>query len=179
MQDTYKSLQEYAQRLAEAEAKLSRSQADLKHLQEKESRFRSIILDKSGSQSISDADIIDAFVKLRQKAQGVLKKEYFGQMAVNKSILSRYGKDHHARTFLAKIDSYPARKDRVLYARARVFRLLNTYIFQLNTFGVVGLPLKTKRKENVCQQMEDYLSSIEDFMKDEDGEDSSRPVGET
>jgi hypothetical protein len=166
-----------AQRCADAEDSLTKALNELKHLQEKESRFRTIILDKTGNQQMSDNEIITAFVNVRQRAQGIIKAAYFGNMHVNKSKLGDLQKDGSRAQFYNSLEGLK-RKDRMLRARARMFRMLLVHILDNNWFGLIGVDVQTKDGKALDRGIENALADLEDYFKDRKGASRS-PISVT
>lgn len=165
------------QQLAEAEKLLSRTRADLKHLQEKESRFRDIILDKAGVQKVSDDEVRDAFLKVRQRVQGIMKTAYFGDLSIDKSQIADLSNDNSKLQFYRKMDTLGTRKDRSLRARAKIFSMLYFRILSAPCFNISGPRIALKFGKDIDPaDLEDRLVDFEEALEQSKGEQEEFPT---
>ncbi|KEY71212.1 hypothetical protein S7711_10563 [Stachybotrys chartarum IBT 7711] len=162
--------QNYAQQLAHAQEKLHHKLEDLKILEEKEFKFRNIILDKAGTQKIGDSEVITAFVNVRQRAQGIIQSTCFHNFVVDKSLLpSGNGRSDTVMRFYRTLDGLTKKKDRLLRGRSIIFRLLLNNILDENCFGIYGINLHGQppiQPSPGSVGVEAYLGDFENLLKD-------------
>jgi hypothetical protein len=125
------------QRLAGVESQLRNSQDEVKKLREKEAMFRTIILDQAGVQKVSDDEILQGFLKLRQDIQKISRNSCFLVEASN-IILSA---QQMAEPFLESLYSPEAWGklsvgDRRLRMHAVIFHELFVSILGSDCFGL-------------------------------------------
>lgn len=123
-------------RLVALESALSQRQEEIDYLKDSEAKLRDIILDKTGSQEVTDDDIRSSFLKLRRGVQDIVtKSKYFGEYKSTKQKLASMPKDSSKMDFYDRL-SRLERKDRALRVRSRVFRMLNGRILGAKHFGL-------------------------------------------
>lgn len=118
---------------------------------------------------MSDNEIITAFVNVRQRSQGIVKSAYFGTMQINKAKLGDLHKDGSKAQFYHSLEGLK-RKDRMLRARCRMFRLLRVHILDMNWFGLMGVDIRAAHDGKPLDgSIENALSDLEDVLKDRKG----------
>lgn len=123
-------------RLVALESALSQRQEEIDYLKDSEAKLRDIILDKTGSQEVTDDDIRSNFLKLRRGVQDIVtKSKYFGEYKSTKQKLANMPKDSSKMEFYDRL-SRLERKDRALRVRSRVFWMLNGCILGAKHFGL-------------------------------------------
>jgi hypothetical protein len=126
------------QRLCRVEADLK---VDIKRLQEKEVRFREIILDKAGTQKLSDQEVVLAFSTLRQQVQALARNSAF---KLDKSPSLPVKSSDDMKLFYAIWKSDLPLKDLSLRTRSQVFSLLYHYILSRPVYGLDRADSETK-----------------------------------
>lgn len=121
------------------EAQLREHQEEVNKLRGKEAMFRTIILDQAGVQKISDDEILQGFLKLRQDVQKLSRSASYlvdtnptistAQEEATPSISSFYRAATWGQLGLV---------DRRLRVRAKIFDELHFHILGYNCFGLQG-----------------------------------------
>ncbi|EAQ84518.1 predicted protein [Chaetomium globosum CBS 148.51] len=124
---------------ASVEAQLREHQEEVNKLRGKEAMFRTIILDQAGVQKISDDEILQGFLKLRQDVQKLSRSASYlvdtnptistAQEEATPSISSFYRAATWGQLGLV---------DRRLRVRAKIFDELHFHILGYNCFGLQG-----------------------------------------
>jgi hypothetical protein len=124
---------------ASVEAQLRENQEEVNKLRGKEAMFRTIILDQAGVQKISDDEILQGFLKLRQDIQKLSRSASYlidsnpiitaAQQETTPSLTSFYREATWGQLGLV---------DRRLRMRAKTFDELHFHILGYNCFGLQG-----------------------------------------
>ncbi len=101
----------------EKDAELQEAHAKLAEAQEKETALRKMILDKAGTQRVSDEEVKDSFVAIRQKVQAIARSSAF-DVEQRPRITGYY--DRKLVDFYEEWESLTA-KDRKSRLRAKIF----------------------------------------------------------
>jgi hypothetical protein len=122
---------------ASVEAQLRENQEEVNKLRGKEAMFRTIILDQAGVQKISDDEILQGFLKLRQDIQKLSRSPSYlvdvnptitaAQQETTPSLSSFYREATWGQLGLV---------DRRLRMRAKIFDELHFHILGYNCFGL-------------------------------------------
>ena len=128
----------YAAMLASTKGELHNAHLDVKRLQEKEARLRSIVLDKAGTQKISDGEIINNFTQLRQRVQTIVSSPiYLVDKLKHSGPSGSHRLDSGSQLYnLWKSGLNLSTKDLSLRMRAELFRLLDMWILNCPLFGL-------------------------------------------
>ncbi|KAK3291636.1 uncharacterized protein B0H64DRAFT_409635 [Chaetomium fimeti] len=121
------------------EGQLRENQEQVNKLRGKEAMFRTIILDQAGVQKISDDEILQGFLKLRQDIQKLSRSPSYvvdtnpvlatGPQGTTSSLASFYRASAWGTLGLV---------DRRLRMRAKIFDVLHFHILGYNCFGLQG-----------------------------------------
>ena len=137
---------------------------DIKRLQEKEARFREIILGKAGTQKVSDQEVVIAFSTLRQQVQALVKNTNFN---LDKKPLLPVNASEKMKRFYAFWRSHLPQKDLSLRTRSEVFSLLDQFILSRPLYGLKRAD-KTKETEN-CYHIEQSFGKFERLLQSQKG----------
>ncbi len=118
----------------EKDAELQEAHAKLAEAQEKETALRKMILDKAGTQRVSDEEVKVSFVAIRQKLQAIARSSAF-DVEQRPRITGYY--DRKLVDFYEEWESLTA-KDRKSRLRAKIFGLLQEFILEQRDFGLSG-----------------------------------------
>lgn len=150
------------QRLRLAETNL---RTDIKRLREKEGRFREIILDKAGTQKVSDHEVIIAFSTLRQQVQALVRNPAFN---IDKSPYLPVAPSEDMKLFYALWKSSLSAKDLSLRTRGQIFSLLDNYVLSRPLFGLDRADTETKETKHYYD-IELGLGQFEELLQAKNG----------
>jgi len=117
--------------------------AEMDKLRQKESTLRTIILDKAGTQKVSDQEITSKFTNLRRRIESIVRLPIY---RVNlEPVLSRKVDDKEVFAFFdEKLWGGLNQDDRKKRVTSKIFQLINKRILDFRIFGAEGLPVETK-----------------------------------
>jgi uncharacterized protein (UPF0335 family) len=121
---------------------LEQKNKELRHLQdeivrmrEKESALRTIILNKAGNQKVSDKEVKDMFLFLRQRVQIISSS---GAFDVNRPLRFNLDDRRQARFYDTKVWRNLSAGDRANRLKSHIFFKLHFHILDAKLFGMTG-----------------------------------------
>jgi hypothetical protein len=176
--DAQRELEAARRKVAAMESQLRDSQEAADKLRGKEAMLRTMILGQAGVQRISDDEMLQGFLKLRQDIQKIARSPCYS--ADTNPVLSAAEQD--ATTSPLAMFYHPSAwgmltvGDRRLRMRAKMFDELHFYILDYNCFGLQGFQ---SSDETLAQKgpIELGLRRFEHMLKERGGKGSpiSRP----
>lgn len=159
-------------KVADMEGQLLKGQEEVKRLREKEAMFRNMILDNAGTRKISDGEILERFVELRQHIQ----KISFSPLCLVDTNPALSAAQEEA-TALSKKFYKPAVwgdlrvSDRQFRLRAGIFEELHYHILDYDCFGLEGFQVSDGEKK---VSVEPGLRRFEHMLKDRQGKSPNK-----
>ncbi|KAH6842400.1 hypothetical protein B0I37DRAFT_381842 [Chaetomium sp. MPI-CAGE-AT-0009] len=122
---------------ASMEGQLRENQEEVNKLRGKEAMFRTIILDQAGVQKISDDEVIQGFLKLRQDIQKLSHSSSY--LVDSNPVFTTTQQDTMPASFYREsVWGTLSLGDRRLRMRANIFEELHFHILGYNCFGLDG-----------------------------------------
>jgi len=154
--------------VADMKGQLLKGQEEAKKLREKETMFRNMILDNAGAQKISDSEILQGFVALRQHIQKISSSPFY---SVETSPIISAAQEQTTpvlKTFYkpAVWGDLPV-KDRKFRLRAGIFEELYFHILDYNCFGLQGFEFSDGERKLF---VEPGLRRFERMLQEHNGE---------
>lgn len=136
---------------------LREKQVEALRFKEQAEEFREIFLAEAGNQTVSDDEVIQSFVKMRQRALSLTKHKalcFDGVHALKiQGNAPWYLKDFYSN---GAWDSWKP-KDRELHVRRIIFEILSHFILDITCFGIEGFSLKQNETLGRIAQGLSYL----------------------
>jgi hypothetical protein len=148
------------------EGQLRENQKEVNKLRNKEAMFRNMILDQAGVLKISDDDIRDRHLKLRQDIQKLSRSPSYS--VDSNPIMSIPPSPQQEEFYRASVWGLLGVGDRRLRMRARIFTELHVYILGYNCFGLRGIE---RHGGALPGPLEPGLRRFEDFLGEQGGKD--------
>ncbi|KAK3897829.1 hypothetical protein C8A05DRAFT_19481 [Staphylotrichum tortipilum] len=137
---THRELEAVRRKMAGMEGQLLENQEEVNKLRGKEAMFRTMILDQASIQEVTDDDILQGFLKLRQNVQKISRS-------------TAYAVDANPLLSVAQEEAMPRSKDfyspaswgiltlpdRRLRLRAKIYDELHYHILDYSCFGMLGI----------------------------------------
>ena len=131
-------------KLAKKEGDYNEALAKVARLQHTEATFRDIILDKAGTQKVSDTEIRDFFLAVRQKTQAISNNRAYD--IYQDACIPRKATTEVANFYDSwRNYSIKERRQRMM---SKIFDQLGTYILDYRCFGLEGHLIRDKGVEN-------------------------------
>ncbi|KAH8196245.1 hypothetical protein TruAng_009602 [Truncatella angustata] len=142
--------------LEQKEAELNTATANVSRLRQKESQFRKMILEKAGTQKVSDQEVKDKFLGLRQRSQAIANGNYFDLGRIVKPKDEQY-------LFSTKLWADLPPTDRKNRLNAEIYMILHKYILDAKCFGLDGC---FYGKKKFPRHLESDLSDFETYLEE-------------
>lgn len=123
--------------LRHAETQLQAKQGEVEKLREQSAVLRDIVLGQAGTQKISDDEVVQGFLKLRQTVQRLVHSLTDLLEEVPKLHVRHRERVEVVQFYYGRWGSWLP-KDRALQMRARVFQILHNNILKRDCFGLDG-----------------------------------------
>ncbi|KAK4143974.1 uncharacterized protein C8A04DRAFT_11869 [Dichotomopilus funicola] len=138
LDEARRELQTVRRRMAGMEGQLHESQEEVKKLRGKEAMFRTIILDQAGVQEISDNDILQGFLNMRQNVQKISRSSAYAVdtdplLSATLEAAAPSVKKFYASAAWGMLGV----ADRRLRLRAKIFNELYAQILNSKCFGLL------------------------------------------
>jgi len=141
--------------LERTERLLQASEREVKILQQENEKLHDIVLNQAGTQKVSDDEIVQHFLKIRQSLQKLARNSSFsldGELVVLEAI-----EDNAMAEFYDEANwGHLSVRDRAYRVRAKIFEMLNCNILSNQSFGSSGIDSEGVI-ENGLQRLENSL----------------------
>jgi len=139
--------------------------------QQKEHALRKIILDKAGSEKVSDQTMVSKFIGIRQKIQNIARLHHYH---MDQPLLEKMEDPAVARFFEEEPWGWLTTGDRINRVRSMIFRIIRANFFNTPLFGLdVCVTEDTLAGQDV--DVESGLRVFENLLKERKGK-SRAPV---
>jgi sugar-specific transcriptional regulator TrmB len=136
--------------LKEKDRKLGHARQETMKLRQKQDSLRAMILDKSGNEKVSDEQVKEMFLRLRQRIQGIVNRYY--------NDVSQILEETDA-LFNHSLRKLPTTRDRKDHVRAKIFETLDNRILSYPCLGISGFELESCSVDKGLAQFESALRS--------------------
>jgi len=166
-----RELETVRRRMGGMEGQLRESQEEVNKLREKEAMFRTMILDQASVQAVSDDDILQGFMNLRQNVQKISHSTAYAIDTNPPLSAAQKEAMPHLNDFYSPASwGVLALSDRRLRLRAKIYDELHHRILSYSDFGLRGIHAWDGVNDD--DPIEPGLRRFEYLLKERGGKDS-------
>jgi len=156
-------LKQQDRQLAENEQTIRSLYEEMDKLRHKESALRTIILDKAGTQKVSDQEIVAMFTNLRQRIQTIARLPVYRMDTASPS--PRKMDEQQASFFDNKVWDRLTAEERTSRVRAKMFLMILHRILDFRLFGAEGVTVDAREGCGSEKYIAPALRRIEEALQ--------------
>ncbi|KAG6210124.1 hypothetical protein E4U35_005968 [Claviceps purpurea] len=153
------------QQKADSQEKVAGLTTTIQGLDEDKRKLREVILGNALRHEVSDDDIRQRFVNIRQQIQAVVNNSAYDRTREFRP--SAAGNDYEFRLY-QQYNSYSP-EDRVFLMRSAVYQILCHFVFSRDAFGLAGPVPPLQYKYNREAQLDQLLGDFEGLLRTKKG----------
>lgn len=133
-------------------------------MRQNESRLRAILLDKAGTQKVSDQDVISRFLNIRWRIETITHVPIYLMDRVAKLLRKANSKEQFA-FFDGKFWSQLTQDERTKRVIAKIFDFVNLSILDFQVFGAEGMQVVDDKGRGTGKYLPPGLRHVEQALE--------------